>query len=355
MQPQLQRHAACEYEADLSSRAEEVAFRQATLISVISEVVKESLVARKVDRAQDPGESRTAPIPISYAPGRTRSEQAASAPSSASRRPIGSIGFSGTFGGWHGIDVLAAAIPRICEKAPAAKFLLIGDGSHKPMLDEAVPAPPAGSRAQRRPRAAGRGRAAAEAPATSSSRRTTATWWTAGSSARRPSCSSTWRWAAASSRATSSRLGEVLSPALRVARSREPGAARRPTSARCCARPATSTSSSRRSSALVDRPEIAAALGRNARQAVLDTIPGSGTSRTIWRFVREHLSEADVARAAVERVETGDAYKEQVQDQWNNNPVGSHYATATEPHTLRMVPGGRSAPLRRRTRRGCRR
>jgi ubiquinone/menaquinone biosynthesis C-methylase UbiE len=36
----------------------------------------------------------------------------------------------------------------------------------------------------------------------------------------------------------------------------------------------------------------------------------------------------------LKRVETGDAYKEEVQDQWNNNPVGSHYAKITRPHTL---------------------
>ena len=34
------------------------------------------------------------------------------------------------------------------------------------------------------------------------------------------------------------------------------------------------------------------------------------------------------------RVSTGDGYKEEVQDQWNNNPVGSHYAKTTQPHTL---------------------
>ena len=35
----------------------------------------------------------------------------------------------------------------------------------------------------------------------------------------------------------------------------------------------------------------------------------------------------------IRRVDTGDPYKEQVQDQWNSNPVGTHYARAAEPHT----------------------
>src|SRR4030095_4687727 len=33
-------------------------------------------------------------------------------------------------------------------------------------------------------------------------------------------------------------------------------------------------------------------------------------------------------------VQTGDAYKDQVQNQWNNNPVGSETARHAQPHTL---------------------
>jgi ubiquinone/menaquinone biosynthesis C-methylase UbiE len=33
-------------------------------------------------------------------------------------------------------------------------------------------------------------------------------------------------------------------------------------------------------------------------------------------------------------IETGDAYKDQVQSQWNQNPVGSQHARASQPHTL---------------------
>jgi ubiquinone/menaquinone biosynthesis C-methylase UbiE len=34
------------------------------------------------------------------------------------------------------------------------------------------------------------------------------------------------------------------------------------------------------------------------------------------------------------QIETGDAYKDEVQDQWNNNPCGSHYVNEAEHHTL---------------------
>ena len=48
------------------------------------------------------------------------------------------IGFTGTFGGWHGIDVLAAAIPRILAARPDVQLLIIGDGTNKPQLDAEV-------------------------------------------------------------------------------------------------------------------------------------------------------------------------------------------------------------------------
>jgi Glycosyl transferase 4-like domain len=41
---------------------------------------------------------------------------------------------------------------------------------------------------------------------------------------------------------------------------------------------------------------------------------------------------SEQARAA--SIETGDAYKDQVQNQWNQNPVGSQHARDSQPHTL---------------------
>ena len=124
-------------------------------------------------------------------------------------------------------------------------------------------------------------------------------------------------------------IGEVLSPALRVDRS---GAARRrpsPISGRCSARQATSTSSSTPSSAWravrISAPRWAATPAR--RWPI--TIRGSATSRGCGRSP----TSCRVRRRAGQ-VETGDAYKDQVQNQWNNNPVGSETAKGAQPHTL---------------------
>jgi glycosyltransferase involved in cell wall biosynthesis len=117
-------------------KIEEAAFRQATAISVVSEVIKDSLVSRGVDqnkilvnpngvdinayRPSEPAEKETLRAGLGF--------------SSQDRV----IGFIGTFGGWHGIEILAAALPIICEKAPNARFLLIGDGTFKHLIDEQV-------------------------------------------------------------------------------------------------------------------------------------------------------------------------------------------------------------------------
>ena len=48
------------------------------------------------------------------------------------------VGFSGTFGVWHGIPTLAAALPRVLAARPQVRFLLIGDGPLRPVVDDAV-------------------------------------------------------------------------------------------------------------------------------------------------------------------------------------------------------------------------
>src|SRR5262245_35048555 len=125
------------YEAEYLE-AEALAFEQATLISVVSAEIRTSLVARGVDPAKilvNPnGVDLDTYMP---APPETRDEIRSGLGFEASECVIG---FTGTFGGWHGIDVLSEAIPLVCAEAPRAKFLLIGDGHFKPAVDRAVKA-----------------------------------------------------------------------------------------------------------------------------------------------------------------------------------------------------------------------
>lgn len=48
------------------------------------------------------------------------------------------VGFSGTFGNWHGIPALAEALPQVCQARPNVRWLLIGDGPLRHRIDEAV-------------------------------------------------------------------------------------------------------------------------------------------------------------------------------------------------------------------------
>jgi glycosyltransferase involved in cell wall biosynthesis len=48
------------------------------------------------------------------------------------------VGFSGTFGRWHGIPTLARALPRVVEARPSVRWLLIGDGPLRSIVDAAI-------------------------------------------------------------------------------------------------------------------------------------------------------------------------------------------------------------------------
>jgi ubiquinone/menaquinone biosynthesis C-methylase UbiE len=149
-------------------------------------------------------------------------------------------------------------------------------------------------------------------------------------------------------------LGEVLSPALRVGDFAR--ADLRVTNERAVlCTPGDVDEFVTAVTALVERPAIAKALGKNARQAVLDSYSWQRHVENDWRFLRGerapaairvtaprpltvNVPEPELAAVAstpeLRRVQTGDAYKDEVQEQWNNNPVGSHYAKKAQPHTL---------------------
>lgn len=59
------------------------------------------------------------------------------------------VGFSGTFGQWHGIPTLAAALAPVLEGNAKTSWLLIGDGPLRPVIDDAVQADRLGARVHR--------------------------------------------------------------------------------------------------------------------------------------------------------------------------------------------------------------
>lgn len=124
-----------EYERFLL-KAEEAAFRQASLISVISEAVRDDLLRRSIPREKILVNPNGVDLQA-YAPMEPNTRKLL-------RRELGFkpsdrvVGFIGTFGGWHGIDVLAKALPLACQRDKNIRFLLIGDGNFKHLIDDAI-------------------------------------------------------------------------------------------------------------------------------------------------------------------------------------------------------------------------
>lgn len=50
------------------------------------------------------------------------------------KRPL--VGFVGTFGQWHGVEILAKAISKVIEKRAAVRFLLIGEGKLRSAMEQ---------------------------------------------------------------------------------------------------------------------------------------------------------------------------------------------------------------------------
>ena len=339
---------------DLFIAAEDVAFKQATMITVVSQVIKDSLVQRGVDAGKILVNPNGAD-PEAYAP-MARESRAAMRAELGFSDSDWVIGFTGTFGGWHGIDVLAESIPQICAN-PRARFLLIGDGTHKHLVDAAVAQHGLADRVKsmgRVPQAEGARLLAACDIFVSPHNSHMVDSKFFGSPTK------LFEYMAVGEGIVGSdleQLGEVLSPALRPA-DFDLAEVRVTRERAVLCTPGDVGEFVKAVVALIERPDIASALGRNARQAVLDSYSWQRHVENVWRFASGERRPADisVSDAAVpadpsetlpdlpvadsspapdlRRVQTGDAYKEEVQDQWNNNPVGSHYAKVTKPHTL---------------------
>jgi glycosyltransferase involved in cell wall biosynthesis/ubiquinone/menaquinone biosynthesis C-methylase UbiE len=314
------------------TRAERAAFAQATIINVVSDAVAESLIARGVPREKILVNPNGAD-PDTYAP-----------PTDAERGDVRGklgfvagdrvIGFSGTFGGWHGVDVLAAAIPRICQASPDAKFLLIGDGSYKHLVDDAVTA----NGLQDRVVSVGR------VPQEEGARLLKACDIYVSphnshmiDSRFFGSPTKLFEYMAMGGGVVGSdleQLGVVLSPALRPHELERPVTNER---AVLCT-PGDVDEFVTAVVFLVAAPAVCRALGANARRAVIDHYSWRRHVERIWEKAAGSASLPSQAAGAFapapQRIKTGDADKEQVQNQWNSNPVGPQYAKVHRPHTL---------------------
>jgi glycosyltransferase involved in cell wall biosynthesis/ubiquinone/menaquinone biosynthesis C-methylase UbiE len=346
------------YEAEYLE-TEALAFEQATLVSVVSAEVRTDLLSRGVD-----------PAKILVNPNGVDPDAYAPAPDSereSIRRDFGFgpservIGFTGTFGGWHGIDVLSEAIPRICRAAPHAKFLLIGDGHFKQLVDRAV----ASFGLERRVVFTGRVAQAQGARLLKACDIYVSPHSTHMIDSKFfGSPTKVFEYMALGGGIVASdleQIGQVLSPALAPDEAARGTAVSRERAVLCA--PGDVDQFVQGVIALAEQPDLARALGRNARQAALDHYSWKRHVANLWMFVTGAAIASDLAPdlrrkpkgaelpmddamalAAAARpsssltmprrvAATGDAYKDQVQRQWDHDPAGSHYVTFAASHT----------------------
>jgi glycosyltransferase involved in cell wall biosynthesis/SAM-dependent methyltransferase len=309
---------------DVLLAAEALAFRQATCISVVSQLIKDDLVARGVDAGKIVVNPNGADVDT-YAPceverARMRDELGFSDDDRV-------IGFTATFGGWHATDVLAAAMPRICAASPRNAFLIIGDGAHRGLVDEAI----ARHGLDGRVRLAGRVSQARGAQLLKAcdlfvtphnAHMVDSKFF--GSPTKVFEYMSLGRGVVGSDL---EQIGDVLSPALRLPDlRRETLVVDRERSILCT--PGDVDEFTESVIRLADRPDIRAALGANARQAVIDHYSWKRHVEKLWAFIAGRRADE------VAPLETGEHDKDELQCQWNNSPVGSDRARRTQPHSL---------------------
>lgn len=121
---------------DLLLLAEDAAFHQASLISVVSDHVAADVARRGIPESRILVNPNAVDL-AAYSPAAPEEREAlrASLGFAPDQRVVG---FIGTFGGWHGIDVLAASLQPILAGDPSIRVLLIGDGNLKGLVNEAI-------------------------------------------------------------------------------------------------------------------------------------------------------------------------------------------------------------------------
>jgi glycosyltransferase involved in cell wall biosynthesis/ubiquinone/menaquinone biosynthesis C-methylase UbiE len=332
-----------EYES-LYLKAEELAFKQATAISVVSKHIKIDLIKRGIDSSKifvNPNGVDTEQYkPLTYEKKRTL------------RTSLGFsddhtvVGFTGTFGGWHGVDVLAEAIPEICKAHANIRFLLIGDGNYKALIDNQISTHNLTGQvicAGRVDQEKGRELLGACDMFVSPHNAHMVDSKFFGSPTK------IFEYMAMGCGIVSSdleQIGEVLSPGIRAKELDSFSVTKGADGARAilCS-PGDVSEFVNAVLFLAKYPELNKQLGKNAREAAKNIYSWEKHVDRIWQFIHhgqrfiEHEpnpSEIISPSAGLERkkIAGSDKFKEEAQNQWNNDPCGSHYATKNTLHTL---------------------
>lgn len=340
--------------------AEQAAFKQATLISVVSQVVADDLIGRGVPKEKILVNPNGAD-PDFYSPVDEKRKQALKDKFSWRNKTV--IGFIGTFGGWHGIDVLAQALPLLCQNNPEARFLLIGDGNFRHLIDEVITKNALSNQIFitgiiPQHEAIDYLQACDIYISPHSSHMINSPFF--------GSPTKIFEYMALGGGIIASdlmQIGHVLSPALAAETiSYFTGSITNERAILCA--PGNTKQFVDAVTFLIKHPDIRQKLGNNARQAFLEHYTWEKHAERLFNFItqRKNISNqvADwnkkklilkrynqnsheslrtnsiplSSNTKLKTFATEDAYKEETQNQWDNDPCGSHYVKAIEPHTL---------------------
>ncbi len=315
---------------DFYIAAEHAAFMQATLISVVSEPIKEDLVRRGVPPSKILVNPNAADIEA-YKP-------LSAAAKAQIRKELGwngtdrIIGFTGTFGGWHGVEVLAKAIPEICQRVPEARFLLIGDGNFKKLVDQEVARHNLNSRVHSSGSVSqsegARLLGACDIYVSPHSRNMTNGRFFG-------SPTKIFEYMAMGGGIVASdleQIGQVLSPALRADKLPLTNSLVANERSILC-KPGSAEEFISGVEYLLRHPDISEELGRNARQAVVENHTWDLHVRRLCAELTQMMPAASIAESAG-AIARDDVYKMEAQQQWDNNPCGSQYAKDAQQHSL---------------------
>jgi glycosyltransferase involved in cell wall biosynthesis/ubiquinone/menaquinone biosynthesis C-methylase UbiE len=331
----------------LFEQIEEAAFAQASVVSVVSAPIRDSLVERGVDPAKILVNPNGAD-PDAYRP--ATKHESESVRNELGFRPTDCvIGFTGTFGGWHGIEVLAEAIPEVLERAPRAAFLLVGDGQLRALVSDVV------EKHSLSDRVVMTGRVPHEEGARllggcdvfvspHASHMVDSPFF--GSPTKLFEYMAMGRAIVASNL---QQIGEVLQPALKPSEILQRDLVIGDQRAVLC-EPGDTVQLVEALCGLVERPEVAGPLGVNARKVLVENYTWAKHVERLMDFAvaARQLRPATQTRQAKKSPAPPDeeqpppdssptlvtSYKTEVRRQWDADPCGSHYVEEAEKHTL---------------------
>jgi glycosyltransferase involved in cell wall biosynthesis/ubiquinone/menaquinone biosynthesis C-methylase UbiE len=311
---------------DLFVQAESVVFRQAAAITVVSEIVKEQVVKAGIDPNKILVNPNGADLEDYRPPTPDEKRQLRAKMGWTDAEVV--IGFIGTFGGWHGIEVLAEALPRLCALSESIRFLLIGSGNLHDLITKAIRAHGLSGRIAltgQIPQEEARILMRASDIFVSPHHRNMIDSKFFGSPTKLFEYMATGGAIVASDL---EQIGQVLSPALRPRDLENPNLQVKEELAVLC-KPGDVDEFVAAVSALSRRGEVRSTLGKNARRAAVGQYSWSEHVDKILDFVAR-CSESIEPVMEAERTLALDLYKREAQQQWDTDPCGAQYVAERE-------------------------